>query len=76
MTPDPKQAIAYLRDRGWMGEAGISLVLGVTAAAYLHLSGVDAPVMSVPLSAWYGAGAALGLFLLLASLRAIPSRKK
>jgi len=75
MTPDPKEAIGYLRDRDWMGEAGISLVLGAIAAAYLHLSGVDAPVMSVPLSAWYGGGAAVGLFLLTASLRLIPSRE-
>jgi len=73
---DPKQWIGYLRDHGWMGEAGISLILGAVAAAYLHLSGVDAPLMQVPLSAWYGGGASVGLFLLLASLRAIPSRQE
>jgi len=72
---DPKQLVGWLRDRGWMGEAGISLVLGAIAAAYLHMSGVRTPVMQVPLSAWYGGGAALGVFLLTASLRLIPNRE-
>jgi O-antigen/teichoic acid export membrane protein len=72
MTPSPKQWIGYLRDRGWMGEAGISLILGAIAAAYLHLSGVDTAVWGVPLSMLYGGGAAAGLFLLTASLRLIP----
>jgi len=71
---DPKQWIGYLRDHGWMGEAGISLVLGAIAAAYLHLSGVDTPVWGVPLSMLYGGGAATGLFLFTASLRLVPSR--
>jgi len=73
---DPKQWIGYLRERGWMGEAGISLVLGAIAAAYLHMSGMDTPVWGVPVSL-VGAGAlATGLFFLLASLRAIPSRQE
>jgi len=74
MTDRVRKAIEYLREQGWMGEAGISLVLGAIAAEYLHMSGVDTPVWGVPLSLLFGGGAAVGLFLLLASLRAIPSR--
>jgi len=56
MTDRVRKAIEYLREQGWMGEAGISLVLGAIAAAYLHMSGVDTPVWGVPLSLLFGAG--------------------
>lgn len=74
MTPDPRKWIDYLQSRGWMGEAGISLVLGAVAAAYLHMSGVTTPVWGVPLSLIYAGGGAVGAFLITASLRLIPDR--
>lgn len=74
MTDRARKALTYLQEKGWMGEAGASLIVGAIAFALLHMSGVDTPVWGIPVSL-VGAGAlSTGLFFLLASLRAIPSR--
>lgn len=76
MTEKAKDMLAYLRERGWMGEAGIAFILGVLVAAYLRMSGVTDVLWGVPLPLVYGGAVASGAFLLTASLRLIPSRRE
>lgn len=74
MTERAREALTYLRERGWMGEAGLGLLVCAAVGVPLHLSGATGAVWGVPLSLVWAGGAGGGAFLLTASLRLIPSR--
>jgi len=69
-----KAVLAYLRNRGWMGEAGIGIISAVVAGVLLHLYTGPATVWGVPLHILYGGGLGAGIFLLAAALRLIPTQ--
>jgi len=75
MTDRARKALSYLQEKGWMGEAGLGLLVSVAVGVPLHLSGAPGVVWGVPLSLVWACGAGLGAFLLAASFRLIPSRE-
>jgi len=75
MTERARKALTYLQEKGWMGEAGLGLLVCVSVGVPMHLSGATGAVWGVPLSLVWAGGAGAGAFLLAASLRLIPGRE-
>jgi len=75
-TDKTKAVLAYLRTRGWMGEAGMGIISAVVAGVLLHLYTEPATVWGVPLHVLYGGGLGAGVFLLAAALRLIPTQDR
>jgi hypothetical protein len=69
-----RSTLEYLKGQGWMGEAGLGLLFGVVVGLPVYLTGPGSSLWGVPVSLVWGGGAGVGVFLLAASLRLIPTR--
>jgi len=71
-----KAVLAYLRTRGWMGEAGLGALVAAAVGVVLYLKGPGGAMWGVPMHVVYAVATGGGVFLLAASLRLIPSRSE
>jgi hypothetical protein len=71
-----RDILGYLSDRGWMGEAGLGALVAAAVGVVLYLKGPGGAMWGVPLHVVYAVAAGVGVFLLAASLRLIPSRSE
>jgi len=74
MKKQVPNVIEYLRERRWIGEAGVGFLVAVLVGFPIQITAPAASVWEVPLSLVWGAGAGLGAFLISASLQLIQKR--
>jgi len=77
--PSPEKAkgwLSYLQKRGWMGEAGLGLIVCFGVGLALHLQADLGAIWGMPAPLFWGGSAGAGVFMLTAALRLIPSGSK
>lgn len=75
MSNRVKKYVEYLHSKGWMGEAGLGLLICAAVGLPVHLFGSSGALWGVPMSLVWGGSAGVGTFFLTASLRLIPTHE-